>query len=242
MPLLRKIMRRFLIPTIKITVTLISISILGLVGLFCYGLIFFPELHPPPYEAPQAFGEILWAEVGGGNPIPERSAGIVLVLSEVFNALAGSSSPPLPQGTPASTLAHFVAKDAMRDAPPGQMKMLKRHLVGFVGGAWIASKWTPHQMLAYLSTTLCLGHGFYGVQAASHGYFGSPAESLTVSQMALLVAILKSPNRYDPWCAPERTLGRVNNIIGLRNLDMEPVTSIDALGVLPAPDGACKQK
>lgn len=234
-------MRRFLSIISRVVVVVITLPILGVVALFCYGQVLFPEIHPPSHGAPQTFQEILWVEVGGTNPIPEKSAGITFVFSSIFKEVFGAAIGSLPRGTPTSTLAAFVAKDAMRFESPSPMRGLKRHLAGFCGSTWIASQWSPSQMLAYLSATVYLGHEFYGIESAAQGYFGSRAKDLAPNQMALLIAMLKNPHQYDPWCAPEHAVTRINDFIAKHEVHVQPVTSLTALKLKPVPGGACKK-
>jgi membrane peptidoglycan carboxypeptidase len=42
------------------------------------------------------------------------------------------------------------------------------------------------------------GNGAYGIDAASHGYFGKPPSQLTLGEAALLAGLLQSPDTYDP--------------------------------------------
>jgi membrane peptidoglycan carboxypeptidase len=43
------------------------------------------------------------------------------------------------------------------------------------------------------------GPTFYGIEAASRGFFNKPASELTLAQSALLAAIPKAPTYYSPW-------------------------------------------
>src|ERR1700730_3513304 len=43
------------------------------------------------------------------------------------------------------------------------------------------------------------GGGLYGAEAASKGYFATPAKELSVGEAAMLAALLKSPNNLSPW-------------------------------------------
>lgn len=52
-------------------------------------------------------------------------------------------------------------------------------------------------LLMYLNTVY-FGHGLYGVEAASRGYFGRSPDQLDWAQAALLAALLKAPGFYDP--------------------------------------------
>ncbi len=54
------------------------------------------------------------------------------------------------------------------------------------------------------------GRGAYGIQAAAQVYFGKDAWELTLSDCAVLVGLLKAPNRYSPIEHPDRALARRN--------------------------------
>ncbi len=48
------------------------------------------------------------------------------------------------------------------------------------------------------------GHGYYGLQAASCGYFGRPPAQLTVVQAAMLAGAVNAPTYDDPLVYPAR--------------------------------------
>jgi membrane peptidoglycan carboxypeptidase len=43
------------------------------------------------------------------------------------------------------------------------------------------------------------GHGFYGIRAASLGYFGTPPGQLSWAQAALLAGLVQAPSALDPF-------------------------------------------
>jgi membrane peptidoglycan carboxypeptidase len=53
-------------------------------------------------------------------------------------------------------------------------------------------------MEAYLNRVY-FGSGFYGVEAASRGYFGKPASELGPGEAAMLAGLLRSPQALSPW-------------------------------------------
>ncbi|MFH2074445.1 MAG: transglycosylase domain-containing protein, partial [Pseudomonadota bacterium] len=53
-----------------------------------------------------------------------------------------------------------------------------------------------------------LGHGTYGIEAASQGYFGKRARDLTLAETALLAGLPKAPSNYSPYLYPERAYQR----------------------------------
>lgn len=72
---------------------------------------------------------------------------------------------------------------------------------------------TKHEILATYSNAVYFGNLAYGVEAASRVYFSTDAASLTVPQAALLVGVLQSPVRYDPYAQPEAAQQRRDQVI-----------------------------
>lgn len=63
------------------------------------------------------------------------------------------------------------------------------------------------------------GHGYYGIKAASQGYFKKPLKSLTLKEITMLVGLPRAPSFYDPTRNLEFSLSRANNILErMRNL------------------------
>lgn len=58
------------------------------------------------------------------------------------------------------------------------------------------------------------GHGFYGLAAASCGYFGRPADRLSWPQAALLAGLVQGPSADDPLIFPLRARAREEHVIG----------------------------
>jgi membrane peptidoglycan carboxypeptidase len=59
------------------------------------------------------------------------------------------------------------------------------------------------------------GHDTYGIGAASRLYFDKPAPSLSLAEGILLAAILREPDRFDPYRQLAATLGRRDHIVRL---------------------------
>jgi membrane peptidoglycan carboxypeptidase len=58
------------------------------------------------------------------------------------------------------------------------------------------------------------GHGYYGLSAASCGYFGRPPSSLTLVQAAMLAGIVNAPTYDDPLVYPGQARARLVHVIG----------------------------
>src|SRR5210317_378865 len=53
-----------------------------------------------------------------------------------------------------------------------------------------------------------LGHGAYGVQAASENYFGKSVNDLNLAECAILAGLPQAPSKYSPFRHPERAKQR----------------------------------
>ncbi len=58
------------------------------------------------------------------------------------------------------------------------------------------------------------GHGYYGLNAASCGYFGRPPAQLTLVQAAMLAGVVNKPTDDDPLVYPARARARLVHVIG----------------------------
>src|SRR4051812_6729517 len=81
--------------------------------------------------------------------------------------------------------------------------------------AEIEQRYTKQQILEQYLNTVYLGDGYYGVEAASQGYFGKPASALEAHEAALLAALVRSPSSDTPSIAPDRALKRRNLVLRL---------------------------
>lgn len=78
----------------------------------------------------------------------------------------------------------------------------------------LEKKYTKQELMEFYLNNIYFANGYYGIQSASYGYFGKSVTSLSLSQIAFLLSIPNSPNRYDPYENMEGTLGRRDRILG----------------------------
>ncbi|OGC90844.1 MAG: hypothetical protein A2W25_12995 [candidate division Zixibacteria bacterium RBG_16_53_22] len=78
------------------------------------------------------------------------------------------------------------------------------------------------------------GRGAYGIQAAAQFYFSKNAWDLSIQDCAVLVGLLKAPNRYSPIEHPDRALMRrnivFNSLVDYGKISQE---TADSLKLLP---------
>jgi membrane peptidoglycan carboxypeptidase len=58
------------------------------------------------------------------------------------------------------------------------------------------------------------GHGYYGLDAASCGYFGRSPANLTLVQAAMLAGVVNAPTYDDPLVYPAQARARLVHVIG----------------------------
>lgn len=79
----------------------------------------------------------------------------------------------------------------------------------------IEQRYSKEAILEAYLNTVYFGDGYYGVEAASRGYFGKPASALDAAEAALLAALVRSPSRDAPSVSRERALTRRNLVLRL---------------------------
>jgi membrane peptidoglycan carboxypeptidase len=98
---------------------------------------------------------------------------------------------------------------------------------------WTYSK---AQILGLYAEVAYYGHGFYGLQAASCGYFGHPPSQLTVAQGAMLAGVVNAPSTDDPINHPAQARVRLAHVLD-RMVAMGDLTQAQATTLLNAPLG-----
>jgi len=92
-------------------------------------------------------------------------------------------------------------------------KTLKRKIRELLLAIQIERNYTKDQILTFYLNNIYLGHGIYGVEAASRFYFGKHVWELEPHEAATLAALPRSPARLSPYVAPEKLLKRRNFIL-----------------------------
>ena len=77
----------------------------------------------------------------------------------------------------------------------------------------IEKKYTKQQILTLYCNQFNLGHGAYGVEAASQFYFGKSVSELNLEEAAMITGIFRRPSVLSPYKRPEDTLKRRNHVI-----------------------------
>ncbi|MEU0539127.1 transglycosylase domain-containing protein [Nocardia sp. NPDC005978] len=93
-----------------------------------------------------------------------------------------------------STITQQYVKNAM----VGNERSLTRKLRELVISAKMARQWSKDDILTAYLNTIYFGRGAYGIDAAAKAYYGKPVTELTVSEGAVLAAVIQQPSNLDP--------------------------------------------
>jgi penicillin-binding protein 1A len=116
-----------------------------------------------------------------------------------------------------------------------QKKTFHRKVQELILARRIERLFTKNQILELYLNKVYFGDGLYGVEAASHGYFGKRARDLTTAEAALLAGLVKSPSAYAPTARVDRAVARRNVVLQVMRetgvLDEEEWRTARAAGV-----------
>lgn len=77
----------------------------------------------------------------------------------------------------------------------------------------LEKKYSKEEILEFYLNNINFSNGYYGIQAASKGYFRKDVDDLSLSQIVFLCAIPNNPTLYNPLKQKENTLGRRDRIL-----------------------------
>lgn len=97
----------------------------------------------------------------------------------------------------------------------------------------IEQHYSKDQILEFYVNRIYFGSGFYGVEAASRGYFGKSSALLSLPEAATLAALVCSPNRFDPTKNPQGAESE-RNILLDRMVELGMIGSGDAVSAKAA--------
>jgi penicillin-binding protein 1A len=92
-------------------------------------------------------------------------------------------------------------------------KTPERKLKEIILAFQIEKNFTKEEILALYCNQMYLGHGNYGVEAASRFFFSKSIKDLTLEEAALLAGTFQNPTRLSPIDFPERARDRRNHVL-----------------------------
>lgn len=115
-----------------------------------------------------------------------------------------------------STITQQVIKSLLLTPKRSYQRKLKEAILAYRLEKFL----NKDEILTIYLNQIYLGHGAYGVEAASRAYFAKHASELNLAEAALLAGLPKAPSLYDPYRHPQKSLQRQRYVLcQLRNID-----------------------
>lgn len=129
-----------------------------------------------------------------------------------------------------------LTQQLVRDQLLTDQKTVPRKLEEMVLAIALTRLDPKREILALYLNQVYLGHGAYGIFAASETYFGRTPAQLTLAQSTLLAGLPQAPSYYDPLVNPQAAKGRQTQVVAAMEA-AGALTSAQGRAVLKAPWG-----
>ncbi|HOG15821.1 MAG: Penicillin-binding protein 2D [Syntrophaceae bacterium PtaU1.Bin231] len=103
-----------------------------------------------------------------------------------------------------STITQQVAKLLYLSPEKSYLRKIKEAILAYKIDTYL----TKEEILHLYLNHIYLGHGTYGIEAASEAYFGKSSRSLTLAEAAVLAGLPKAPTTYSPYVNIEKARQR----------------------------------
>jgi penicillin-binding protein 1A len=126
----------------------------------------------------------------------------------------------------ASTLTQQVARNLDQFGLTKQ-KLFERKIREMILAIQIEKRYTKKEIFTIYCNQMYLGHGAYGVEAASRLYFQKSNKQLSLEEAALVAGVFQTPERQSPFVDMKRATQR-RNIVLQRMADERYITQAQA--------------
>jgi hypothetical protein len=166
-----------------------------------------PTLRPRSSSSPLA-ATAFWLDAGerlplAVEPMSAWRAGWAIVLDRVA----------MSKQRKGERVASLAARAWLADRPR-PAGMAKWHLTLWAATVWASRHWDASAMTRVWMEGAWYGRGAHGLGAASLAYFDKQPNDLAPHELALLVALTRSPSSLSPDCQPERATGARAHVLG----------------------------
>ncbi|MFA8439062.1 transglycosylase domain-containing protein [Pueribacillus sp. YX66] len=108
-----------------------------------------------------------------------------------------------------STITQQLARNLFLTNEKKYERKLKELLISFK----LEKQYTKEEIIEYYINKIYFQNGVYGIEAASHYYFGKQSNELSLAEIAFLVAIPNNPTLYNPIKNIEKTKERQKHVL-----------------------------
>ena len=127
----------------------------------------------------------------------------------------------------ASTLTQQLARNLKDQFGLTNEKLFERKIREVILAIQIEKRYTKKEIFTIYCNQMYLGHGAYGIEAASRLYFKKPNTQLTLDEAALVAGIFQTPERQSPFVDMRRATNR-RNVVLQRMADEHYVSQAEA--------------
>ncbi len=132
------------------------------------------------------------------------SVDFIAVIRAIFNNIKDNE---MEQG--GSTITQQVSKNIFFT----QERTLSRKLGELFGAADLEKNYSKNEIFELYANTVYFGDGYYGIYAASKGYFNKEPKDLNLYEASMLAGIPNAPSIYSPTVNPELTKQRQKQVL-----------------------------
>ncbi|HXI28366.1 MAG TPA: PBP1A family penicillin-binding protein [Vicinamibacterales bacterium] len=127
----------------------------------------------------------------------------------------------------ASTLTQQLARNLKEQFGLTKEKSFERKIREMILAIQIEKRYTKKEIFTIYCNQMYLGHGAYGVEAASRLYFNKSNKQLSLEEAALVAGIFQTPERQSPFVDMKRAVAR-RNVVLQRMADERYITQQQA--------------
>lgn len=207
-----------------------------------------PRPVPAEMPVPPVIADAIWARANGGRataltpitPVSMAQLAACVAIEDFKDTTPGDAQrvAACRAYLPAIQGLEYLSGVHMRDA--NLNPSFREGLGRFSTTVWLTHSWTKAEFLNTLASRAEFAHGWRGVNAASHGYFGRDAADLSLAQAALLAAFI-GEQWQDPWCGPvgsaalrHRVLEQMRDNLAIGDQAFQ-VADASSLDIVPPP-------
>src|SRR3954468_20550161 len=134
----------------------------------------------------------------------------------------------------ASTLTQQLARNLKEQFGLNNEKSFERKIREAILAIQIEKRYTKKEIFTIYCNQMYLGHGAYGVEAASRLYFNKSNKQLSLEEAALIAGIFQTPERQSPFVDMKRATSR-RNVVLQRMAEEHYITQAQADGAKQRP-------
>src|SRR5262249_1294208 len=108
-----------------------------------------------------------------------------------------------------STLTQQLAKNLFLKPD----RTVERKLQEGVLAIWLETRFSKEDILQLYLNRVYFGGGAVGIEKAAQTFFGKSARDVTLSEAAILAAVLKAPTNYNPITHPDAANARAREVL-----------------------------